>query len=75
MNTFPILETFWDEDEGLVNTDRILGYKVVGSDGKTLGTGETPNEAQEDAYSKLYPINIPAPKMTKRKQKSIASRV
>ncbi|MCX6720460.1 MAG: hypothetical protein NTW11_01495 [Candidatus Staskawiczbacteria bacterium] len=79
MNTFPILETFWDEEEGLINTDKILGYKVLGADGKVLGTGETPSEAQEEAYNKLYPpeskANIPAPKSTKRRPKALASKV
>jgi len=78
METFPILETFWDENEGLVNTDKILGYKVVGSDGKILGTGETPNEAEEEAYSKLYPTesanNIPAPKLVRRNQRTFAKK-
>ena len=79
MNTFPILESYWDEEEGIINTDRILGYKVLGADGKVLGTGETPTEAQEEAYNKLYPpesiANIPAPKLTKRKPKILASKV
>lgn len=78
METFPILETFWDENEGLINTDKILGYKVVGSDGKILGTGETQTEAEEEAYSKLYPpesaVKIPAPKLARRNQRTFAKK-
>ena len=78
MNTFPILETFWDEEEGLISTDKILGYKVVGADGKILGTGESIAEAQEQAYGKLYPIesvaNTPALKLPRRKPKVLANK-
>ena len=70
MNTFPITEFFWNENEGdWHDTGKIIGYKVVAPNGKILGEGETINEAQEKAFASMYPPESAAKKLEpKRKQ-------
>ncbi len=46
----------WSEAEGMyISTHELLGYKVIGTDGKVLGYGETKSDAIEAAYEALWP--------------------
>src|SRR3989344_4835555 len=72
MEVFTITEFLWNDREGdWTDTGKILGYKVVAPNGKTLGEGETINEAQEAAFATLYPagsaVNLPIKEKPRRR--------
>jgi shikimate kinase len=55
MEIFTINEEFYSDREGeMVETGKILGYKVVAPNGKILGQGETEQEAMEKALTVAY---------------------
>ena len=77
MNTFPITEFFWNENEGdWHDTGKILGYEVLGKDGKVLGKGESKIEAEENAYAAMYPpqFHAKASKKVKPRRKLTLAR-
>ena len=55
-NLEPVWRMEWSEAEGMyISTHELLGYKVIGTDGKVLGYGETKSDAIEAAYEALWP--------------------
>ena len=50
-------DEYWDEVSGeFVNTDILIGYRVVSQTGAVLASGETREEALAAAYEAKVPI-------------------